>query len=50
MSTAPSPIPGFEKFFEEIAGPPDLEKIKALAPQYNLKIVGPGPEKGGEER
>lgn len=26
---------------EEIAGPPDLEKIKALAPKYNLKIVGP---------
>jgi hypothetical protein len=32
---------GFEKFFEEIAGPPDLEKIKALAPKYNLEIVEP---------
>jgi quercetin dioxygenase-like cupin family protein len=32
---------GFEKFFEEIAGPPDLEKVMALAPKYNLKIVGP---------
>jgi quercetin dioxygenase-like cupin family protein len=39
---------GFEKFFEEIAGPPDLEKIKALAPKYNLEIVGPGPEKRGK--
>jgi hypothetical protein len=37
---------GFEKFFEEIAGPPDLEKIKTLAPKYNLEIVGPAPEKG----
>lgn len=35
---------GFERFFEEIAGPPDLEKIMALAPKYNLKIVGPPPE------
>ncbi|HEU4390343.1 MAG TPA: cupin domain-containing protein [Blastocatellia bacterium] len=34
---------GFEKFFEEIAGPPDLEKIVALAPKYNLEIVGPAP-------
>jgi mannose-6-phosphate isomerase-like protein (cupin superfamily) len=41
---------GFEKFFEEIAGPPDLDKIKALAPKYNLEIVGPGPEQGDEER
>ncbi|HWP41844.1 MAG TPA: cupin domain-containing protein [Blastocatellia bacterium] len=41
---------GFEEFFEEIAGPPDLDKIKALAPKYNLKIVEPGPEPGGEER
>jgi quercetin dioxygenase-like cupin family protein len=24
---------GFEKFFEKIAGPPDLEKVKALAPK-----------------
>ena len=38
---------GFEKFFEEIAGPPDLEKIMALAPKYNLKIVGPPPEQSG---
>jgi hypothetical protein len=35
---------GFEKFFEEIAGPPDLQKIMALAPKYNLQIVGPPPE------
>ena len=34
---------GFEKFFEEIAGPPDLEKIMALAPKYHLEIVGPPP-------
>ena len=38
---------GFEKFFEEIAGPPDLDKIMALAPKYNLKIVGPPPKQGG---
>jgi quercetin dioxygenase-like cupin family protein len=38
---------GFEKFFEEIAGPPDLEKIMALAPKYNLKFVGPPPEENG---
>ncbi|MCK8602620.1 cupin domain-containing protein [Desulfoferrobacter suflitae] len=31
---------GFEKFFEEIAGPPDLEKLMALAAKYNLKIAG----------
>lgn len=36
---------GFEKFFEEISGSHDLEKIMALAPKYNLKIVGPPPEK-----
>lgn len=41
---------GFEKFFEEIAGPPDLDRIMALAPKYNLEIVGAGPEHGGEER
>ena len=41
---------GFEKFFEEIAGPPDLEKIKALAPKYNLEIVEPTPENGGSNR
>jgi quercetin dioxygenase-like cupin family protein len=35
---------GFEKFFEEIAGPPDLKKIMALAPKYHLEIVGPPPE------
>jgi mannose-6-phosphate isomerase-like protein (cupin superfamily) len=35
---------GFEKFFEEIAGPPDLEKIMALAPKYNLEIVESPPE------
>ena len=38
---------GFEKFFEEIAGPPDLEKIMALAPKYNLEIVRPPPEQSG---
>jgi mannose-6-phosphate isomerase-like protein (cupin superfamily) len=32
---------GFENFFEEIAGPPDMEKIMKLAPKYNLKIVAP---------
>lgn len=32
---------GFEKFFEEIAGPPDMDKIRALAPKYNLQIVEP---------
>lgn len=32
---------GFEQFFEEIAGPSDLEKIMALAPKYHLEIVGP---------
>jgi glyoxylate utilization-related uncharacterized protein len=37
---------GFEKFFEEIAGLPDLEKIKALAPKYNLEIVGPSAGEG----
>jgi mannose-6-phosphate isomerase-like protein (cupin superfamily) len=37
---------GFEKFFEEIAGPPDLQKIMALAPKYNLRFVGPPPEQG----
>jgi len=35
---------GFEKFFEEIAGPPDLEKVMALAPKYNLKIIAPPPK------
>jgi len=38
---------GFERFFEEIAGPPDLEKIMALAPKYNLEIVGPSPGQSG---
>ena len=38
---------GFEKFFEEIAGPPDLEKIMALAPKYNFEIMGPPPEQRG---
>jgi len=38
---------GFEKFFEEIAGPPDLEKIMALAPKYHLEIVGPPPGQSG---
>jgi mannose-6-phosphate isomerase-like protein (cupin superfamily) len=39
---------GFEKFFEEIAGPPpDLAKIKALAPKYNMEIVEPPPEQSG---
>jgi quercetin dioxygenase-like cupin family protein len=38
---------GFEKFFEEIAGPPDLERIRALAPKYNLEIVGSPKEHGG---
>ncbi len=40
---------GFEKFFEEIAGPPDLDKIKALAPKYNLEIVGPTPGQSGND-
>jgi hypothetical protein len=35
---------GFEKFFEEIAGPAGPEKINALAPKYKLKIVGPWSE------
>jgi mannose-6-phosphate isomerase-like protein (cupin superfamily) len=34
---------GFEKFFEEMAGPLDLEKVEALASKYNLEIVGPLP-------
>jgi mannose-6-phosphate isomerase-like protein (cupin superfamily) len=38
---------GFEKFFEEIAGPPELEKIRALASKYNLEIVGPPLEHSG---
>ena len=38
---------GFEQFFEEIAGPPDLEKIMALAPKYNLEIVEPPPRQKG---
>jgi quercetin dioxygenase-like cupin family protein len=38
---------GFEQFFEEIAGPPDLEKLMALAPKYHLEIVGPPPEQSG---
>src|SRR5208283_1729437 len=38
---------GFEKFFEEIAGPPDLEKIKSLASKYNLEFVGPLPGVSG---
>jgi len=33
--------------FEEIAGPPDLEKIMALAPKYHLEIVGPPPGQSG---
>ncbi len=31
----------FEQFFEEIAGPPDMEKIMAMAKKYNLEIVEP---------
>ena len=46
MLTIISPA-GFEKFFEEIAGPPDLKKIIALAPKYNLEIVGRPPEQSG---
>jgi quercetin dioxygenase-like cupin family protein len=38
---------GFEQFFEEIAGSPDLEKIMVLAPKYHLEIVGPPPEPSG---
>jgi hypothetical protein len=38
---------GFEQFFEEIAGPPDLEKIRALAPKYHVEIMGPPPEQRG---
>jgi quercetin dioxygenase-like cupin family protein len=40
---------GFEKFFEEVAGPPDFEKIKALAPKYNLEFVGPLPGQSGSD-
>ncbi len=40
---------GFENFFEEIAGPPDLDKIKALAPKYNLEIVGPTSGQSGND-
>jgi hypothetical protein len=40
---------GFEKFLTQIAGPPDLEKITALAPKYNLEIVGPVPGQGGSD-
>lgn len=36
---------GFDQFFEEIAGPPDIDKIKALARKYNLEIVEPPPAK-----
>ena len=32
---------GFEQFFEEIAGPPDMEKIQALAERYHLEILNP---------
>jgi quercetin dioxygenase-like cupin family protein len=32
---------GFEQFFEEIAGPPDLDRIQALAEKYHLKILNP---------
>jgi len=32
---------GFEQFFEEIAGPPDMEKIMAMARKFNLEIVEP---------
>jgi len=39
---------GFERFFEEIAGPPDLEKIKTIAPKYNLTIVEPAAAAGGK--
>jgi quercetin dioxygenase-like cupin family protein len=39
---------GFERFFEEIAGPPDLDKIKTLAPKYNLEIVERAPKTGGK--
>ena len=41
---------GFEKFFEEIAGPPDLGKIKALASKYNLEIVEPGSGQARDKR
>jgi quercetin dioxygenase-like cupin family protein len=55
VGTAPAKVlviispAGFEKFFEEIAGPPDLNKIKALAPKYNLKIVEPEREHDEEK-
>lgn len=35
---------GLEGFFEEIAGPPDLEKIMTLAPKYNMEILAPPAE------
>lgn len=42
---------GFENFFDEISGPPDLEKINALAPKYNLEIVGtPVGESGSDHK
>ncbi len=34
---------GFEQFFKEIAGPPDMDKLNAIAPKYGLEIVGPVP-------
>jgi len=32
---------GFEQFFEEISGPPDIDKVLSVAEKYNLEIVGP---------
>jgi len=34
---------GFERFFEEISGIVDPEKIMAVATKYNLEFVGPPP-------
>lgn len=33
--------PGFERFFEEIAGLSDIDQIKGIAEKYNLEFPGP---------
>ena len=35
---------GFEQFFKEVAGPPDMDKVNAVAQKYGMEIVGPVPE------
>ena len=32
---------GFEQFFEEVGGPPDMDKIMAAAERYGFEVVGP---------